>query len=223
MKKIKLTLILIGLLCLGNLEKGKAQICEVEFISAKELKTGFMLEWKFPEDILANKFILERSVREIGFKRLETFSDFEDTLTDESKFSFYDNQLGLEKAKYRLKFINEDQSVFYSQEISLSKKVVSTFRIADQTLMKQGVLKVTVECMDERDLEFVMIDESGKEVMHEDWQVELGLNDFFINLDYFKDGSFKAFIRKNREYQTLTFNKTTKKNNQVAMKNKKKN
>lgn len=222
MKNNQLSLVLVGLLCIGNLQNGNTQSCEVEFVNAREVSSGFMLEWKFPEDVSANQFILERSVDDLAFKRLETFSDFEASLVVDPIFSFYDSQLGLVKAKYRIKFINEDQSIFYSQEVSLEKKIINTYRIAGQELMMQGVLKVSIECLDDRDLEFVLVDELGEEIMKKTWQVELGLNDFFINLDYFNDGVYSAFIRKNREYHTLTFNKKTKKNNQVAVKAKKK-
>ena len=223
MKRIKLFLVLLGLLCLGVLQKGIAQNCQVEFLSAKEISSGFFLEWKFPKDVSSVQFILERSTPNQDFKPIEIFSDFQNSLIVDPSFTFIDSHMKIAKAIYRIKFIREDQSFFYSQEIPIVKKVINTFRVAGQELMGQGVFRVTIECSNNRDLEFILIDEAGEEVMKNNWEVKIGLNDFYINLDYFNDGAYSAFIRKNKEYQSLTFNKVTKKSNQVAMKNKLKN
>jgi len=149
---------------------------------------------------------------------LETYYDVQNLIEDKSSFTFLDNQMGMDKVAYRLKFIEPDHSTFFSKPVEINKKTINTYRVAGQELLPQGVFKVTVESIGQNVLEFILIDEDGNKVLTEEWSADLGLNDFFINLDYFQDGVYSALLKKEKEYQTLTFNKTTRKSDEVAMK-----
>lgn len=200
----------------------QAQEADID-LEIKEVNSGIMIEWKLSDDIDAKEIILERSINSKTFSELETFNetDIQVYKEDETSFSFLDSQMGMEKVAYRLKVIEDNQSAFFSKTTKIKKKTINTYRVAKQELLPQGILKVTIEAIERSDLEFLLIDGSGEKVLNEKWSADLGLNDFFINLDYFNDGSYSALIKKGKEYQTLNINKTTRKTDEVAMKNSK--
>ena len=198
----------------------QAQEADIE-LKTKEVNSGIVIDWKISDDITAQKIILERSVHGTRFNTLETYEDVQAILEDKSTFSFLDHQMGMDKVAYRLRFIEEDQSTFFSKTVEIHKKVINTFRVASQELLPQGVFKVTIESLGQNDLEFILLDGAGNKVLKEKWSIDLGLNDFFIDLDYFQDGAYSALIKKEKQYQTLTIDKTTRKTDEVAMKNSK--
>lgn len=214
--KIKSLFVFLALL-LFIAQGGFAQNLDVEFSSFKEVGSGIFLEWKMPDGNTATQCILERSAHGATFKTLEIFDHIQKSSSNYSSFTYFDNQMGLEKASYRLKFIESDFSSFYSQEVSITKKSINTYRIVEQELMSHGMLRVTIESIEKGNLEFSLFDAEKEKVMKEKWKVDLGLNDYFINLDYFLDGEYSGVLKKEKEYQTLTFNKNTK-GNGVAMK-----
>lgn len=200
----------------------QAQEADID-LKIKEVNSGIMIEWGLSSGITAKQIMLERSVRSKPFAELETYdeTDIQVFQEDETYFSFLDSQMGMEKVAYRLRVIEEDQSTFFSKPTEIVKKTINTYRVAKQELLSQGVFKVTIEAIEKSDLEFFLIDESGEKIFKEKWSADLGLNDFFINLDYFNDGSYSALIKKGKEYQTLNINKTTRKTDEVAMKDSK--
>ncbi len=219
MTKFYLTLSgLISLLLTPNFIQ--AQGADID-LKIKEVNSALVIDWELPDDFTANQIILERSVQGTSFKELETYHNIQDLEDDEASFTFMDKQMGMEKVAYRLKVIEEDQSAFFTKPSEIIKKTINTYSVVNQELLPQGILKVTVEAIEKCDLEFFLIDESGEKVLKEKWSAELGLNDFFINLDYFNDGSYSALIKKDKEYQTLNINKTTRKTDEVAMKSSK--
>ncbi len=212
-----LTLAGLVLLLLTTNHSIFAQETDIE-LKTKEVNSGIVIEWEFSDDLSAYQIILERSVHGTRFNTLETYDDVQNLIEDKSSFTFLDNQMGMDKVAYRLRFIEEDRSVFFSKPVEIDKKTVNTYRVASQELLPQGVFKVTLESIGQTNLEFILIDEDGNKVLTEKWSADIGINDFFINLDYFQDGVYSALLKKGKEYQTLTFNKTTRKSDEVAMK-----
>lgn len=220
MIKDYLTLAGLSLLLLFSNNFILAQENDIELI-VKEVNSGVVIEWKISDDNNAHQIILERSVHGTRFNPLEAYDDIPQLLQNKSLFTFLDSQMGMDKVAYRIRIIEEDQSAYFSQTIEINKKIINTYRIAGQELLPQGVFKVTIESIGQNNLEFILIDESGNKMLKEEWSADVGLNDFFIDLDYFQDGAYSAFIKKEKEYQTLTFDKTTRKSDEVAMKNSK--
>jgi len=220
MKKIYLLPIGLTFLFLLSNHSLFSQGVDIE-LKASANNLGFLVEWEITDDISADQVLLERSVHGTRYNTVETYEDLQEILEEKTSFSFLDNQMGIEKVAYRLKFIEEDQSVFFSKPFEISKKIMNTYRVAEQQLLPQGVLKVTVESIGESNLEFILIDENGEKVFKDEWSADLGLNDFFINLDDFKDGTYSALLKHGKEYQTINFDKTTRKSDEVALKNSK--
>ena len=200
----------------------QAQEADID-LKIKEVNSGIMIEWELSDDITAKQIMLERSVHGNQFAELETYNETDIQIFQEDKtsFSFLDSQMGMEKITYRLRIVEDDQSTYFSKPLNIVKKTITTYRVAKQELLPQGILKVTIEAIEKSDLEFFLMDESGEKIFKEKWSADLGLNDFFINLDYFNDGSYSALIKKGKEYQTLSINKTTRKTDEVAMKSSK--
>lgn len=189
---------------------------DIKFVEKRDVGTGVFLKWEMPEDEGIEQCFLERATADNKFEVVESF-----TSTDEDEkntFSYFDNALGIQKMKYRIRCVSSDNGFFYSEVIPMEKKVKSIYRVASKELINEGYFKVTLEAVAEGELDFSLRDENGEKVLKKTWTLTNGINEFFIDLDDIPDGSYSGLIRGGQQANAINFAKKSRNENGVALK-----
>ena len=188
---------------------------DIQFVEKRDVGTGVFLKWEMPDEAV-EQFFLERATADSKFEVVESF-----TSTDEDEkntFSFFDNALGIQKMKYRIRCVSSENGSFYSKVIPMEKKVKSIYRVASKELINEGYFKVTLEAVATGELDFSLRDEFGEKVLTKTWTVSNGINEFFIDLDGIPDGSYSGLIRGGQQANAINFAKKSRSETGVALK-----
>lgn len=188
---------------------------EIQFVETRDVGTGVFLKWEMPDEDI-DQFFLERATADNNFEVVESFTSSDED--EKNTFSFFDNALGIQKMRYRIRCVSSDQGSFYSKVIPMEKKVKSIYRVASKELISEGYFKVTLEAVATGELDFSLRDEFGEKVLTKTWTVSNGLNEFFIDLDDIPDGSYSGLIRGGQQANAINFAKKSRSETGVALK-----
>jgi len=188
---------------------------DIQFVETRDVGTGVFLKWEMPDEDV-DQFFLERATAGNEFEVVESFTTSDED--EKNTFSFFDNALGIQKMKYRIRCVSADQGSFYSKVIPMEKKVKSIYRVASKELINEGYFKVTLEAVAEGELDFSLRDEFGEKVITKTWSVSNGLNEFFIDLDDIPDGAYSGLIRGGQQANAINFAKKSRSETGVALK-----
>ena len=203
--------------CLFSLSNLSAQHNDdIQFLETRDVGTGVFLKWEMPEDEDIEQFFLERATADNKFEVVESFTA--DANDDSGYFSFFDNALGIQKMKYRIRCVSSEKGSFYSKVVPMKKKVKSIYRVASKELISDGYFKITLEAVATGELDFSLRDEFGEKVLTKEWTVSTGLNEFFIDLDEIPDGAYSGLIRGGQQANAINFAKKSRNETGVALK-----
>jgi len=189
---------------------------DIQFVEKRDVGTGVFLKWEMPEDENIQQFFLERATADSKFEVVESFTSADED--EKNIFSFFDNALGIQKMKYRIRCVSSENGSFYSAVIPMEKKVKSIYRVASKELINEGYFKVTLEAVATGELDFSLRDEMGEKVLTKTWTVSNGINEFFIDLDDIPDGSYSGLIRGGQQANAINFAKKSRSETGVALK-----
>ena len=188
---------------------------DIQFVEKRDVGTGVFLKWEMPDEGI-EQFFLERATADNKFEVVESFTNADES--EKNTFSYFDNALGIQKMKYRIRCVSSDNGSFYSEVIPMEKKVKSIYRVASKELINEGYFKVTLEAAATGELDFSLRDEFGEKVLSKTWTVTNGLNEFFIDLDDIPDGAYSGLIRGGQQANAINFAKKSRNENGVALK-----
>lgn len=196
-----------------------AQSDNILSIDGMDFGAGVVVMW---ETLNAAKtgqsFVIERALNPgAEFEKIgEVSAETED---NKKQFAFEDRKLGLKKAFYRIKIIENDEGIeSYSEVVPVVKDVINNFMIQDAEEVDKNQYRVSVLSVVDGELKYQLATNLGEVVMKQTYQMQEGENDFIVDLEAEADGSYVVSFQNGSYTITKNFAKKSEKDNNVARK-----
>ena len=209
-----LSLSLLLLACF-TIQTAKAGVVYSDPLKGQEYSVGFKLSWSTVSEDQAQSFIIERSFDGQNYQEIGSINT-KGNANEGGAYEYYDLQLGLSKAQYRLKQVDSDGSFSHSSFINLKKRYVHNYMVTHQEELENGVDEISLESIRERTLSYWVNNQMGDIVVQEEQPLQYGLNTLVVNLEFEAEGQYSVGLKVGNELEMLTVEKTpdqkTKKN-----------
>lgn len=208
MRKLKTYSVLIFLIALfGNLSKTYADVIYVTPLNGKEHKIGNLLKWVTSNEFNSQVFVIEKSIDGIDFSGIgEVLAG--GVSQEEKVYRFLDVESVDPKAFYRLRQVDTDGTVSYSQTIMVKKKLSNDIMILSMSnTVTNDKFKVAVDAMVDGELEYTVKNEDGDITAHTKQALIFGINEVVISLKDEPEGIYFLTLQVEDEKEKLTIRK----------------
>ncbi len=196
----------------------QAQTDNLISFDGMDFGAGIVVMWETldaPED--GQYFVVERALSpDTEFEKIgELTADADE---NQKQFAFEDRELGLTKAFYRIRIVEEDGIESFSQVIPIVKDVINNFMIQETEKIDKDQHRVSVISVVDGEIKYQLATNLGEVVMKQTFELKKGENDFLVDLEAEADGSYVVSFQNGSYTITKNFSKKSEKNDNVARK-----
>lgn len=174
---------------------------QVEFdqeLKIVEHQEGFKLHWRTLVEGNIQYFVIERSTDGVNFVDIGSMQAQGDEVQG-AEYTFFDLELGLYIAWYRLRQMDYDGSFSHTNVEREQKEQISNWRILNSELVEAEMYKFSIETIQEGSIQYDLLNEEGEIVQTRLLQLEKGINNLIIDLEFEQPGSYQAVLRFGEE------------------------
>lgn len=170
---------------------------------AEEFPMGNMLAWStaFEED--SELFFVERSLDGINFDNVGQL-DAGGTTYVGRKYHFLDVGVQSEKVLYRLKQMDHDGTISFSDIITMRKTAENNFMVV--RMNTTDVVKsfdITIDNLVEGKMNYQVSNLQNEVIENKEIDLIEGLNEVIVNVEDLPEGIYKVKLQMNNEIETL--------------------
>ncbi len=211
------TLISLFFLNTSNVQAG---VSYDETLNVEEYSVGFLLSWSTKVEENNKYFLIERSLDGKTFKNIgKVVADVD--ADNKRKYSFEDLMLGLETAHYRLRQVDVDGTYNFTEVVSSTKFIKSTFTINTSEEMESNMYAVTIESLEAASMQIMLNNSEGEIVQNIEAKVDKGFTVVPIDLSFENPGNYTTVLKIGGEMETLNLIRPEDNKKETASKAKK--
>lgn len=196
-----------------------AQSDNILSVDGMDFGAGVVIMWETLDAAKTGQlYVIERALSpNDDFVKIGEMSA--ETTDNKKQFAFEDRELGLKKAFYRIKVLEENASVeSYSEVVPVKKDVINNFMIQETEQVDKNQYRVSVLSVVDGELKYQLATNLGEVVMKQTYDMQKGENDFLVDLDAEADGSYVVSFQNGSYTITKNFSKKVEKEDNVARK-----
>jgi hypothetical protein len=207
MKKISVKTLAIAFSLIATL--AKADCVFEQGLQPKELGIGTMLSWSTSEETNNAQFIVEKSENGTEYLNVGTVKGG-GTHQTKKMYNFLDAKAGgAMKVFYRLKVVDFDGTLSYSEIIMLNRKQANNLALVQMSSETTARLfSCAIDAYTEGSAKLSLVNGQGQTVWQGDQKFTDGLNSVTVDLSGQKEGTYKLMIELNKETETLVIRKS---------------
>jgi hypothetical protein len=207
MKRISYTALTIACSLIATL--AKADCVFEQGLLPKELGIGTMLSWSTSEETNNAQFIVEKSENGTEYANVGTVKGG-GTHQTKKVYNFLDARAGgAMKVFYRLKVVDIDGTLSYSEIVMLNRKQANNLAIVQMSSETTARLfSCAIDAFAEGVAKLSLVNGQGQTVWQGDQKFTDGLNSVTVDLSGQKEGTYKLMVELNKEAETLVIRKS---------------
>ncbi len=187
----------------------KADCIFEQGLQPKELGIGTMLSWSTSEETNNAQFIVEKSENGTEYINVGTVKGG-GTHQTKKMYNFLDAKAGgIMKVFYRLKVVDFDGTLSYSEIIMMNRKQANNLALVQMSSETTSRLfSCAIDAYTEGSAKLSLVNGQGEVVWKGDQKFTDGLNSVTVDLSSQKEGTYKLMIELNKETETLVIRKS---------------
>lgn len=196
-----------------------AQSDNILSVDGMDFGAGIVVMWETLDAAKTGQvYVIERALNS-GEEFVKIGEIIADTEDNRKQFVFEDRELGLKKAFYRIKILEENASIeSYSEVVPVVKDVINNFLIQETEKIDKNQYRVSVLSVADGELKYQLATNLGEIVMKQTYEMQKGENDFMVDLEAEADGAYVASFQNGAYTITKNFSKKSEKEDNVARK-----
>lgn len=181
----------------------------------EEFQMGNLLTWSTATENNNEGFIVERSIDGRNFENVGQVEGAGNS-TEVKKYRFLDASANKGAAYYRLRQLDYDGTVAYTDVIVINKKSVNNFTIFAMSTPKNNVIDMTVMATENVDFEYSVANMDGTVLFSKKQALTKGFNILNIDIASLNGGTYKVVLNGGSEQEDVTFDVPMNAANTVA-------
>jgi len=176
-------------------------------LSGVEYQIGNLLVWSTAFEKNSQTFIIEKSTDGVNFTNTGLIEAA--GYSRESKnYRYLDIGVNDKQLIYRLKQIDDDGTISYSQSILVIKEMSNKFMVVAMTsAITDSSFDLTIDALEKVNLEYSVKNKEGEIISQDQQMLYTGLNDIMFDLGDEKEGIYIITLRSDKEVEQLVINK----------------
>ncbi len=199
----------------------KAEVIYSIPLEGEEHQIGSLLNWSTSMENNNQVFIVEKSLDGIDFQGIGEI-DAVGNSNDENGYRFLDVGVSNENAYYRLRQLDQDGTMSYSQSIMIQKDLTNNFMVmAMSNTRTNSTFTFSVDAMVDDEIYYAVKTKKGEIISEHKQDLYFGINEITVNVEDEVEGTYFVFLKVKDEKEKLVIRKVDdelKKKENVASK-----
>lgn len=178
-----------------------------KLVTGIELPVGVLLEWSTLSESSNSMFIIEKSEDGLTFINVGAVEGAGDSVGEVS-YNFLDINSRSEKNYYRLRQIDFDGTYTFSETLMMKLASPNVYSVVNMSsIITETTFSIVVDALEEGQLNYVLEDWQGNELLSSNSKVINGLNNIEIAMDGYEENIYRLKLEMNNEMESVTFKK----------------